>query len=512
MRSALPLLRLNAPDDLIILGQPVSTSRLHEFCATRSYRLAWDDDHVGLGPKAAIVVAALISADDEGLEPADYHIREIIALAAATTDSARTERDFLITDGLLRYAEDVGNGKLSRSQTDERTIGTQSNGMVAYLEFVASFDADALKLALGLLPPRNAEYRVLKATLPDLRRMVEVGGWQALPDGETIHPGSRDPVVQDLRKRLIAEGWIQVSASPATSGSDDLYDPKLEAAVTAFQARHGIKPDGVLGKDTRAALNLPAEPRLRQMIVNMERARWNRLPRGGRTIEINLAAYSLNVYQDGESVLSMPVVVGTSENPTPIISSRITTVVLNPDWTLPPNVIREILPRIRHDADYLSSRGIERIEEDGQVRFVQPPGPTNPLGRYKLIMPNDQDIYLHDTPDSAKFRYALRGFSHGCVRLKDAAALAALLLEDRIQTMPDGPSGLLEKGETRHIALSKPVPVSLVYRTAWLDRDGRLVLGGDAYGRDERLWKAMHKLRKSLPKRLAVSLVVSGLL
>jgi len=278
----------------------------------------------------------------------------------------------------------------------------------------------------------------------------------------------------------------------------------LAAAVSGFQAQHGIKPDGVLGKDTRAALDTSVDDRVHQVIANMERARWgDDIPRLGRVVQVNLAQYALTVYQDGGPILNMPVVVGSSDNPTPIISSRITTVVLNPNWTLPPNVIKEILPRIHADSGYLAGRGIARIEEDGKVRLVQPPGPTNPLGHYKFVMPNDKDIYLHDSPDVVKFRFARRAYSHGCVRLQKASALAALLLDDRIATLPDSLDDLVQNGTTRHIALSKPVPVTLVYRTAWLDPEGRLVLGLDTYGRDQRLWKALHKPRNSPTKRLA---------
>jgi murein L,D-transpeptidase YcbB/YkuD len=294
--------------------------------------------------------------------------------------------------------------------------------------------------------------------------------------------------------------------APASRANDTLYDSRLQAAVASFQAEHGIRPDGVIGKDTLAALDLPIDARIEQVIVNMERARWDDTPVVGRRVEVNLAAYNLVVYQDATPVLSMPVVVGSSDNPTPIISSRITTVVLNPNWTLPPNVIREMLPKIRADSSYLAHRGIARIEEEGKVRLVQPPGPANPLGRYKFIMPNDQDIYLHDSPDLVKFRYALRAYSHGCVRLGNPAGLAALLLDDRVATLPQGLQDMVQTGTTRHIALSKPVPVSLVYRTAWLNDSGNLVLGQDAYARDQRLWKALHKPLIATPRRLVTAI------
>jgi murein L,D-transpeptidase YcbB/YkuD len=107
-------------------------------------------------------------------------------------------------------------------------------------------------------------------------------------------------------------------------------------------------------------------------------------------------------------------------------------------------------------------------------------------------MPNAQDIYLHDTPDQGKFRFELRNYSHGCVRLDNAKGLAELLLDDKAASLPESLDDMQKTGKLRLIALSQPVPVSLVYRTAWLDPNGKLVLGLDPYGRDALLWTALH--------------------
>jgi murein L,D-transpeptidase YcbB/YkuD len=408
----------------------------------------------------------------------------------------------------------------------------QCLGLPEYLAAAASLDATKLPLILARLAPSSPQYLALKAMLAQARRFVDAG-WAALPDGGSIHPGVHDPAVPALRQRLMTEGRVVVAgdpvrkfsldidyqllepvaipAKPVSKANDDLYDPVLSKAVALFQAEHGIKPDGVIGKDTRAALDLPAEARFQQIAVNLERLRWSEIPPSGRAVVVNLAAYSLNVYQDGAPILTMPVVVGSRENPTPMIASRITTVVLNPNWTLPPNVIKEMLPRMHADDSYLANKGIAREMSDGHVRLVQPPGPTNPLGRYKFIMPNDQDIYLHDSPDVAKFRYALRAYSHGCIRLGNPAALAALLLDDRVATLPDGGlDAMVQTGQTRHIALSKPVPVSLVYRTAWLNDEGHLVIGQDSYGRDARLWKALRKARLSNVHKVVERMAFAG--
>jgi murein L,D-transpeptidase YcbB/YkuD len=508
--ASLATLRLAPPGDMLVAGQMLDKQALRTFYSRRRDMLAWDESRQGLGDRASVVFTILSNADAEGLDPADYHVREIAELANAGNDTQRLNRDLLLTDGLIRYATDVAGGKLTSHQTDERFVDRQSQGLPDYLASASSLDAGALKSFLDGLPPASPEYAALKRMLSQLRLLNESGGWEALPDGQTIRPGEHDPAVPALRQRLIEE-WRIPATTIVRKGREDLYDPLLAAAVASFQAQHGIKPDGVIGKDTRAALDLPVEDRVRQIVVNMERARWMPdIPLEGRSIVVNLASYSLNVYQDGNPVLTMPVVVGSPENQTPMIASNITTVVLNPNWTLPPNVIKEMLPRIHEDSDYLATKGIAReAMEDGRIRLVQPPGPTNPLGHYKFVMPNDQDIYLHDSPDVAKFRYALRAYSHGCIRLGNPAALAALLLDDRVDSLPDGLDALVQKGETRHIALSKPVPVALVYRTAWLDRDGRLVMGQDSYGRDARMWRALQKARAT-PRKVAERNAFSG--
>jgi murein L,D-transpeptidase YcbB/YkuD len=507
------MIRLMSAAPLTLGGKALDKDSLRVFYARRDYALAWDrgegdPDGAGLAPKAAAVYAVLAAADTEGLEPANYHVGDIARLADASTEADRIDRDFLITDGVLRYAADVSGGRLSPGQTDERPLPAQGLDCALYMASATRLAPTELADMLRALPPSTAEYAALRDRLAELRLKMDAGGWAPLPDGPTIHPGARDPAVPFLRARLVAEE--RVGPAPPRPANADLYDSGLSAAVAAFQAQHGIKPDGAIGKDTRAALDVSLDARVRQVVVNMERARWTDIPITGRMVEVNLAAYSLKVYQDGQPILVMPVVVGTPENQTPIISSRITTVVLNPNWTLPPNVIKEMLPRIHADQAYLAGKGIGRFESDGRVRLVQPPGPTNPLGHYKFVMPNDQDIYLHDSPDAGKFHYTLRAYSHGCVRLGNPAELATLLLDDRVASLPASLADLTQTWETRHIPLSKPVPVSLVYRTAWLDKNGQLVLGEDGYGRDQRLWKALHKARPGQPGKKLADRAVQG--
>jgi murein L,D-transpeptidase YcbB/YkuD len=494
VRPGLLLARISAVEPLRADGLVLDRDALQAFYVKRGYGLAWDGDEAGA--RATAIGAVLSAADAEGLDPAQYHTAEIAALAGATADADRVDRDLLISDGLLHYLRDVSGGKLTALQTDERITVKPGIDVESSLESAATLDPASLPGFLAAIPPASPVYHALQAMLVVLRPLVAAGGWQALPDGLTIRPDTHDPAIPALRQRLVTEG--RLPADPMTSGGagDNLYAPDLVAAVEAFQTDHGIKPDGTIGKDTRAALDRPAEDRLRQVIVNLERARWEGLPPAGRSVVVNLASYALTVFQDDQVIMAMSVVDGTAENQTPLLETAITTVVLNPTWTLPPIVLKELRGR---RARYFARHGIARVSDKEGVRFVQPPGPENPLGRYKFVMPNTLDIYLHDTPDQAKFRFELRNYSHGCVRLDNAQGLAALLLDDKIASFPESLDDMQKAGNTHFIKLSRPVPVSLVYRTAWLDSSGKLLLGLDPYGRDALLWAAIHQTAMSPP-------------
>lgn len=488
---------------LKVADQTLNRDVLEAFYAGRGFAPAWDGgtDQVGLGPQATAIFETLVAAADEGLDPADYHVREIAALASSTATRGRTARDLLLTDGLFRYLADQSGGRLKPGTSDERAQSGSDGPGAEVIAVAAGLRPDALRVFLAERQPRGAEYVALKAALAPARRLAGAGGWQSLPEGGTIHPGDHDAAVPALRLRLAAEGW-KVPTPRNTSGFN-LYDKTLLEAVATFQRRHGLKGDGVIGDDTREALNVSAQARVDQIMANLERARWmTDLPAAGRSVEVNIAGYRLRAYDGAQIALTMPVVVGKAERKTPVLESRITYIVVNPSWTVPPTILRkDILPRLEENPDYLSLRGLERHElGDGRYRLVQPPGPRNPLGRYKFVLPNPFDIYLHDSPEGAKFHREVRTFSSGCVRVGDAAALAIFLLDNNPRYTPDRLNDLVAAGTTRTIALDSPVPVSLVYKTAWLDERDGLIIANDPYGRDQRLLAALKKDRAARPR------------
>jgi murein L,D-transpeptidase YcbB/YkuD len=341
----------------------------------------------------------------------------------------------------------------------------------------------------------------LKAALAQYRTIESQGGWPVLPDGPALRPGSSGPGIDRLQRRLAATGDLtDASAFPA------VFDARLSAAVMRFQARHGLDVDGIVGRRTRAALNVSVDARVRQIEANIVRLQTMPEDNGDRFVLINVAAFDLAVFEDGRPVFRSPVVVGRVSRPTPTFSSTVTHIVTHPSWRIPRRIaVLDILPKVRRDPAYLSQQSIrvfgtvngERVElsagsidwrrlhaDNFPYLLVQDPGPLNALGRIKFFIPNEQDIYLHDTPLRDLFRRPVRSFSSGCIRVERAQELAELLLSqddgERLKALAEA----LEKGETSEIPLAAPVPVHIVYLTAWTDQDGVLHFRDDIYGLD----------------------------
>ena len=265
---------------------------------------------------------------------------------------------------------------------------------------------------------------------------------------------------------------------------------------------------------TRAALNVTAGARADQLARNLERLRWNRPP-DGLSVRVNVPGYRMTLLDGGRPVLTARAVVGMPGRPTPVFADRITHLVFNPSWTVPQSIARaDLLPRIRRDPGYLERAGMKVYggwTPDAQplhpaavswdrvagrldsYRLVQAPGPGNPLGRVKFMFPNGHNVYIHDTPDTGLFDHARRAYSSGCIRIDRPMQLARALLartdawdDKRIQRA-------VASGRTVRARLDQPVPVRIVYRTAWVDGDGSLQLRPDIYGRDRALANRMQE-------------------
>lgn len=332
---------------------------------------------------------------------------------------------------------------------------------------------------LAALQPASARFRALTAARSRYLRIVQAGGWSPLPKTLKLRPGDSGPAVESLRARLAAEGY----AAPDTGGA---FDAGIERAVTDFQERHALQPDGVVGGATLTALNVSAEARLAQIEANLERWRWlPTLPRD--RLEVDVGGAEATLYGDDAPRLSMRVVVGDPRHRTPMFASNLAAVVFNPPWNVPASIAtKELLPKERAHPGYLARNDFVFV--DGALR--QRPGPRNSLGRLKFDFPSPFGVYLHDTPSRAAFARPARWLSHGCVRLENPRGLAAAVMApqgwtaERIDAAIDG-------GETTRVALSKTVPLYVLYWTVTVAADGQATFRPDVYGWDEKLTRGL---------------------
>jgi murein L,D-transpeptidase YcbB/YkuD len=368
-------------------------------------------------------------------------------------------------------------------------------------------------LALGLALPSAADEATdlgaerLAGAASRYREVANRGGWQPVPGGPSLHPGESSSAVPAIRARLETTGDLLAAGSPAQGANPQLYDDGLVGAVRAFQGRHGLAADGVIGTRTRTAMNVPIGDRIAQLELNRNRVDGD-TPPAARYIRINLPEYRL-VLMDGDTrVLDMPVVVGRRDRKTPFIESAISWIVFNPTWTVPTKLAYEdLLPKVRRDPSYFSRSGIQVYEswhagahpvdsrwiewsEVGaamkRLRLRQAPGPDNPLGRIKFHMDNDQDIYLHDTNHRELMAKDRRDLSSGCIRVGNAEGLARELLRDQSNWPSERIDKVLAGRQTTRVPLRAPVPVRFVYQTAWVDGQDTVHFREDIYGVDAR--------------------------
>jgi murein L,D-transpeptidase YcbB/YkuD len=481
------------------------------FYDRRGFRPAWSDGG-RLLPIATELVSTLEGASADGLRPEDYHLAALrralplLAGAPKADDVAGTvEADLLLTDAFLTYGAHLRSGRLHPETVYSDCQVTPPRGDLT-LVLDTALEKGQVRQGLADLAPPHEGYRLLRAALPHLREVAARGGWATIPAGPKLKLGDRGPRVLALKVRL-AEAPPPPSAPPATPQPDE-FDAATAAALRTFQEHHGLDVDGAVGPATLRALNVSAAARAEQIVANLERWRW--LPRdlGNLYIEVNIAGFGLQVVEGGKPALTMRVIVGKPYTRTPLFSSTMTHLILNPYWNVPSSILRkELAPKARRDPSYVvkedfevlrNGRSLPRESVDWSqvpgpgIAVRQRPGPKNALGRIKFVFPNRFDVYLHDTPSRSLFSKTVRSFSHGCMRIEKPLDLALFLLKDDPRWTPETLDAALEEAHDRKILLPRKVPVHVVYWTAWVDPDGTLELREDLYKRDEKLLAMLH--------------------
>ena len=499
-------------------GEPVYESLvLPSFYERRLYRPAWSDER---GPTrlADDLVGALRRADLEGLRSEDYHLAGIDALLAGVRADAKSgpaiapdrwaELDLLLTDAFLVYGAHLLAGRVNpETLRPEWLAHPRSADIAAVLE--AALASGNIGVMLETLAPPQHGYRRLREALARYREVAASGGWPAIPDRSTLQLGDSGPPVVALRERLRLEDDL----GPAEQQETALFDDGVEQALKKFQRRHGLAADGEVGAATRAELNVRVERRVEQLELNLERWRWLPKDLGRRHIIVNIAAFELEVMDGDSLVMSMRVVVGRPFDRTPVLSDTMRYLVLNPYWHVPSNIATtELLPKLKRDRSYLArykmrvfpSSRLDAQEVDPATvdwstitaahfpyLLRQDPGPRNALGRIKFMFLNKYHVYLHDTPARPLFEETQRDFSHGCIRIQHPIELALYLLRNDPRWDRDALLAALDDAEDRSVPLPEPMPIHLLYWTAWADADGTIQFRRDIHDRDLPLFTAL---------------------
>jgi murein L,D-transpeptidase YcbB/YkuD len=477
-------------------GQVAAPALIARFYERRDFRPAWT-------PARAAELRTLVEGSRaDGLDPRDYH------LAALRADQENpADRELLFTDSLIRLAYSLYFGKLDPRRFDPQWNFARSlDGIDPPRALEALVTAPSLGDALYAYAPQLPEYRGLRKALAHYRAVRDAGGWQPLPAGPTLRPAMRDPRVAALRARLALAGDL----GSADAADPQLYDDALEQAVSRFQRRHGLEPDGLAGRRTRAALDVGVQARIDQIRVNLERLRWVAQDLKGDYLLVDIAGFRARLVLGGQTAWTSRVVVGRPYRMTPEFRATMRYIVLNPTWNVPPTILDEdLLPKLAQDPGLLARDHMKVLDLAGDevdpasvdwaqyagrtppYQIVQAPGDGNPLGRLKFMFPNGYDVYLHDTPARQLFGKTERAFSSGCIRVEHPRALALLLLDDPQRWNEQTLEEAIGSGETRSLFVKRKVPVMLLYWTAIADENGTAEFHPDLYQRDAPVLKGL---------------------
>ncbi|WP_095589740.1 L,D-transpeptidase family protein [Actibacterium ureilyticum] len=475
---------------------------LSEFYRTRNYEPLWTSGR-DRGRRQALI-KALDTAGDHGLPETRYKrdaLEEMFRAAKSPRDRGRVEVE--ASRVFLQFAQDLQSGVLDPAQIT-RDIKRKPPRRDRLKQLVA-FSKSSPRAYFRQLAPKTPEYNRLMAEKLNLEKQLGRGGWGAPVQAKSLKPGQSGGAVVQLRDRLIAMGYMKRSATQT-------YDGNLQKAVQQFQLAHGLSPDGVAGAGTMAEINQPVDKRLGQVIVAMERERWMNTDRGKRHVLVNITDFHAQIVDNGKVTFRTRSVVGKNadEQRTPEFSDVMEHMIINPTWNVPRSIAtKEYLPLLKRNPNAV--RHLRLVDARGRtvsrsaVNFNQytertfpfnlkePPSQGNALGLVKFMFPNPYNIYLHDTPSKSLFGREVRAFSHGCVRLNDPFDFAYALLSKQ-ESDPQGFfQARLKTGKETQVNLAQPLPVHIIYRTAFTQAKGRTQFRRDVYGRDARIFNALSK-------------------
>ncbi|MEQ8907226.1 MAG: L,D-transpeptidase family protein [Ekhidna sp.] len=496
--------------EMLTAGIPVTVGDDPIYCGTvlpkfyqeRQFKKAWSDK------EAKELIQTISNASEEGLNPGDYHLKMLLELQEKEMDQImKAEFDLLLTDAFLLYASHFLNGKINPETVDSEWQAIRREGD-AKLVLEEALDKGKVREVLKDLAPNHIGYKGLRNALKEYRAIADKRGWEMIPAGETLKPG----MVDSVRVPLLIDR-LKISLDLKQTVSDRyIYSEQVAVAVKNYQIRNGLETDGNLGKLTTSSLNVPVEERINQIIINMERYRWAAEEMGSHYVIVNIADYQMQVFRDKKKTFEEKVIVGKPFRKTPVFSSKMSYMVLNPTWTIPPTILfNDILPETKKDPGYLVNKNIRVLSGQGSSTTIIDPytidwsslskanfpytlrqdsGPTNALGAVKFMFPNKYNVYIHDTPSRELFNKTDRAFSSGCIRLNNPLQFASYLMHGRSDWTFEKIQQIVKDGKEQSVMLKEPLMVHIMYLTSWVS-EGKVQFRSDLYERDRHILKAL---------------------
>lgn len=454
--------------------------------------------------------------------------------------------DLMLTELFDRYVTYISNGSIKWNIFEEKLVEQEKekeikarwdkfslnkNPKLLLKKVVSSNDLTAVLKEIDFNYP-NAEKLIL--AISELEKIASKGGYTKIPEFKPLKIGDVSDVLPIVRQRLLQSNDLIKNCQNGISNQnlvlnnnyppeeaaifeklkkncENIFDEDLKNAISSFQKKHGLTPDGVAGLQTQRFMNIPVERKISIIRLNLERMRW--LPRdlGEKYLVVNIPEYRLRMYEHNDIKLNMAVIVGDVKYPTPIFSDKMSYVVLNPSWNIPGSIARnELIPKLLKDPNYLNGKGIDvytgssvgmekvnqkevldnailqDVDNLANFRFTQTSNQENPLGKMKFMFPNKHSVYIHDTPAKSLFIYARRAFSHGCIRLSKPDELLSTIASEDKNLNIDKAHEILANAtiSEKSINLEKKIPIHIVYLTSWVDENDVLQFREDIYNFD----------------------------
>ncbi|MES2410678.1 MAG: L,D-transpeptidase family protein [Bacteroidota bacterium] len=442
------------------------------------YDFVWYDNE-GLKEKAEVIYDKINNFHEEGVQAKFPYKKTLDNLLENDQCPLNAEVELFLSSYYFLYVDKTLKGiPNSKSKELGWYLPRKKQSYVGYL--------DSILVDPKLIDKKTQnieQYYKLKTVLKQYREISRKGGWKAIDtptDFKSIKPGDSSAVVAQIRTRLFLTGDI------ATDSKSGIYEQSLQQAVMKYKKRNGFSLDKIILKKHIDEMNVPIDKRIRTIIVNMERCRWipTELTEAKEYIVVNIPSYRLQYYKKGRIALTSNVVVGKPMNRTVIFSGNMSYIVFSPYWNVPKSIKeKEILPAIEKNSNYLAENNMEWEGENIRQR----PGKDNSLGLVKFLFPNNNNIYLHDTPAKELFNAEKRAFSHGCIRVEKPRELAIRILENDANWTPQKIDEAMNKGEESWYTLKKKIPVYIGYFTAFVDEEGNINFYKDIYEKDARL-------------------------